>query len=525
MKSIYPSIIIFAITITQFLSCGTKQNKPNNYSPTTIPTINEVGATNLPDTIATVKAPFSTIEFTKPHFAADTITIEVNQGANITNATQNAIDRLSAKNGGVVVIPEGDWTAGRIELKSHINLHFNEGATLHFSGEVADFMPAVFTRIEGIEVMSLGACIYANNQQTIAITGKGRLIGPASGSIRKRILTSDVIDNVVEMSSPIEERLFDGSSQEWIFPPMFISPINCQNVYIEGISLENTAFWNIVPIYCDGVIIRGVTVNSVGIPRGDGIDVESSRNVLIEYCTLNCGDDCFTLKAGRGVDGLRVNRPTENVVIRYCLAKEGHGGITCGSETAGMIKNLYIHDCVFDNTGVGIRFKTRRPRGGGGKNLYYERLRMKLRYTAIKWDMLGGKSSVGDLANRLPAREVNELTPKYSDITIKDIIIESSTHFIKVNGIPESPVNNLTIENIESHCTNFFLAHDLTNATITNIDLFCKDSVIQLTDARNITFTNINFKHKMALEVNGESSDSISFENCGDALLNNWYKK
>ena len=127
---------------------------------------------------------------------------------------------------------------------------------------------------------------------------------------------------------------------------MFISPINCTNVYVEGVSLENTAFWNVVPIYCDHVIIRGINVNSVGVPRGDGIDIESTRNVLIEYSTLACGDDCFTMKAGRGLDGLRVNKPTENVVVRYCLAREGHGGITVGSETAAVIRNLYVHDCA-----------------------------------------------------------------------------------------------------------------------------------------------------------------------------------
>src|SRR5690606_7105718 len=111
-----------------------------------------------------------------------------------------------------------------------------------------------------------------------------------------------------------------------IFPPMMISPINCQEVYIEGVTLENSAFWNVVPVYCDQVIIRGITVNSVGIARGDGIDVESSRNVLIEYCTLNTGDDCLAIKAGRGEDGLRVNRPSENIIVRYCLARQGHGG-------------------------------------------------------------------------------------------------------------------------------------------------------------------------------------------------------
>src|SRR5690606_3832838 len=135
----------------------------------------------------------------------------------------------------------------------------------------------------------------ANGQRNIAVTGKGRLIGPGNGSIRRQTMTHDVIENVVPLDRPVSGRVYEGRDGGIIFPPMMISPINCQEVYIEGVTLENSAFWNVVPVYCDQVIIRGITVNSVGIARGDGIDVESSRNVLIEYCTLNTGDDCLAI--------------------------------------------------------------------------------------------------------------------------------------------------------------------------------------------------------------------------------------
>ena len=116
---------------------------------------------------------------------------------------------------------------------------------------------------------------------------------------------------------PIEQRIYDGMEGRTFYRPKTISPINCTNVLIEGITMERSTLWNVVPIYCENVIIRGITVNSTKVPSGDGIDIESCKNVLIEYCTLNCGDDCFTLKAGRAEDGLRVGKPTENVVIRY----------------------------------------------------------------------------------------------------------------------------------------------------------------------------------------------------------------
>jgi hypothetical protein len=257
--------------------------------------------------------------------------------------------------------------------------------------------------------------------------------------------------------------------------------------------LENTAFWNIVPIYCDNVIIRGVTINSVGIPRGDGIDIESSKNVLIEYNTLSCGDDCFAMKAGRGEDGIRVNKSTENVVVRFCLIKTGHGGITCGSETAGMIRNLYVHDCVFNDSGAGIRFKTYRPRGGGGEHLTYERIRLTQLRVAFEWDMLGRTKYVGDFANRLPARVINELTPKYEHIHAKNILIESTTTFVHAIGIPESPLRNVTIENVEVNCGNFILARDMENSLFKNIRVTGNDTIKSLTETKNIQFKNIEF--------------------------------
>lgn len=523
MKSSFSIILLFSLLL---VACSPSNNSKLSWKLPDIPTVDDVGQVKLPDEIAPVKAPFKTIDFKKPVFPDDTVLLKLSAKMINTNNIQRAIDALSEKGGGTLVVPHGEWLTGRIELKSNINLNIPKGSVLRFSGWVKDFQPAVFTRIEGVEVMSLGACIYANGQTNIAVTGHGDLIGPTGGDIRNRIESSGVIEDVVAANIPVKDRIYDGNQKSGtIFLPMFISPINCKKVYIEGVSLENTAFWNIVPIYCDGVIIRGIKVNSVGIPRGDGIDIESSRNVLIEYSTLNCGDDCFTMKSGRGYDGLRVNKPTENVVVRYCLAQKGHGGITCGSETAGMIKDLYVHDCVFHETGVGIRFKTRRPRGGGGQNLVYERIRMNLNGDAFKWDMLGGRMYVGELADRLPARPINELTPRYTDIFAKDILIEKCENLVKVRGIPESPLENLKIENVQATCEDLFTAHDMINSSFLNMNLKSKGNVIDLLDTRNITFDNIQFQVPDAMVktvINGPNSDSIKIENCTNIKNMDW---
>lgn len=516
---------LLATTIGIISSSCNMQKVTTEQSLAKIPTENEVGALMLPEKIEAVKSPFPMIKFEKPNFRQDTVIPSLlNEGLN-TDIIQKSIDSLSEKGGGIVMIPQGKWNTGRIQLKDNINLYFADSAILQFSSEIKDYLPAVFMRHAGIELMSLGACIYANEVNNIAITGNGRLIGPGE-TIRDQIEHVES-EKLFDADTPIEERVYDGIQNPIVFRPMFIAPVNCTKVYIEGISLENTAFWNIVPIYCDNVIIRGITVNSVGIPMGDGIDIESSKNVLIEYCTLACGDDSFTMKSGRGEDGLRVNKSTENVVVRYCLTKEGHGGITCGTETAGMIRNLYVHDCVFLNTLFAIRFKTRRPRGGGGENLYYERLRVSSVKDAFTWDMLGSVNWLGEIAKRLPIRPVNKLTPKYQNIHINDIIVENSRYFIKAQGIPESPLKNVTIKNVNVKCSNIIDMRDVQNSSFSNITITSDKPNIDILDSKDLSFKNISFTNidNVELNIKGDISDSISFKSCSSIQDQEYLRK
>lgn len=502
-----------------FISCSIRNEKASQNQLNAVPFKDQVGALNLPEKIAPIVAPFKMPQLKRPSFPALSKLItakSAKEGVIVTKEIQQTIDELNAQGGGTAIVPKGKWLTGRISLKSNVNLHLEEGAELYFSGEVKDYLPAVFTRNEGIEVMSLGACIYANGQENIALTGKGRLIGPAkNGSVRKQTMTTQVVEEFVDLNKPVSERIYEGHNGDLILPPMFISPINCKNVLIEGVSLENTAFWNIVPVYCDGVIIRGITVNSVGIPRGDGIDIESSKNVLIEYSTLSSGDDCYTIKAGRGEDGIRVNKASENIVIRYCLAREGHGAITVGSETAGMIRNLYVHDCVFDETGSGIRFKTRRPRGGGAENIYYDRIRMNLKGNAFNWDMLGSSQHVGELANRLPARAINSLTPVFKNITARNIVVERSNQFVKITGIPESPLSNVLIEYADVKSDKLFGASDIKGFKVSNAKVESKDAKISLLGTSKLTFEDVQFiVPGDALDLSAEASEKPEFIRC-----------
>src|SRR5690606_3625260 len=214
-----------------------------------LPTYDEVGAAVMPDVIAPVQSPFFEYDFKRPTFPERIDSLSPGE-----DVIQEGIDQLASAGGGTLVLTEGDYLSGRIELKSNINLHLEEGAVIPFKSEIADFLPVVFTRNEGVELYSLGACIYARDAENLAITGKGKLIGPGEGSVRRQTMTHEVIEKVVDSDTPVKERIYDGKTVPFIFPPAMIAPINCKQVFIEGLTLERTAFWNVVPTYCDDVI-------------------------------------------------------------------------------------------------------------------------------------------------------------------------------------------------------------------------------------------------------------------------------
>jgi len=409
----------------------------------------------MPTEIEEVKAPFEMPQFKRPTFPNRTMSITkcgARQGKMATTAIQKCIDRVAKRGGGTVVVPKGKWLSGRIELKSNVCLHLESGAELLFSGEIADYLPVVETRYEGVDVLSLGAMIYANHAKNIAITGNGKLIGPERDCQLMQHAMGGVSEDLQKMS--LQQRVFDGTGGGEVCLPMFFSPIYCEDVFVEGVTFERSVFWNIVPVYCNRTVIRGVTVSSAGQSRTDGIDIDSSTNSLIEYTTLTCGDDCFTLKSGRGMDGIKKNRPTENVVIRNCRASGGVGAITVGSETAAMVRNVYACDCEMGKTMFGIYLKTRRPRGGGGENLWFERISFNTPSSvAFNFDMLGSAKHVGNSASRFPAPQITELTPHFRNVVFRDISVgDDCKQLIRAMGLPEAPIENVTFENIKSRC-------------------------------------------------------------------------
>ena len=392
---------------------------------------------------------------TFPNFEVSIAKTGAKQGKLSTAAIQKAIDRVSEKGGGTVIVPAGAWLSGRLMLKSNVNLHLEEGAVLEFTGDVKDYLPLVDSRYEGADVKSLGAMIYANGAENIAVTGKGHLKAPS----RECEITGKMDTGLsVTAEKSIESGAAREATLEKIYMPTFIGPVNCKGVLIEDVTIDQSIFWNIAPVYCENIIIRGVTVNSHGHPRTDGIDIDSSVNALIENTTLDCGDDCFTLKSGRGEEAVELGRPTQNVVIRNCRVKRGVGGITVGTETAGFIRNIYAENVVMENPRMPLYFKTRRPRGGGAENVWIRNVKVgTANGPAIQMDMLGSPSWMGQLAERLPAQPVGKVTPRFSDIHVDNLEVGECRILVQAKGLPEMPVENMTVTNVKSKNKNIKL--------------------------------------------------------------------
>lgn len=490
-----------------------------------IPSVDEVGTKAMPEFIRPYDSnPYHMPQLKYPDFPAYSVNIK-EQGATVDKPITELINRLiietSQRGGGKVIVPSGKWKSGRIILKSNVNLYLEDGAEIEFSGHPEDYLPAVYTMHEGRQMMGAGSFIYAYNEENIAITGKGRLCGPPMDfPLRKQSNSIAWIEK--DFPEKPEERLFDGMEGRRFFAPKVIAPVKCKGVLIEGMTIERCMFWNVNPILCENVIIRGVTVNSVGIPSGDGVDVTCSKNVLVEYCTMNCGDDCYAVKGARDEEGARMGIPTDNVIIRYCLARSGHGGLTTGSETGGGIKNIYAYSCVFDGTDMPIRYKTRRPRTGITENIFYEKLLIKNVKNVFVWDLLGSRMYVGRLADRLPLRPVTDMTPTVRNVYVKDFIVESADKFMWGQGVPELPIENVTIESGSVQCDNLISPlNDFKNFTLRNLSIQAKKGCIDLLEGRNFLIDNVKFAlpdNRLYLKVRGGQSKDINIKNINSGI-------
>jgi polygalacturonase len=293
-------------------------------------------------------------------------------GAESGDAIAKAIAECSKAGGGTVLIPRGAFLTGPIHLKSNVNLHLAEGAVLRFSNDPKRYLPLVYTRFESTECMNYSPLIYAFEQSNVAVTGTGTLDGQADESHwwawkRSGQKARAALVAMGEKDVPVRERVMgDGSDLR----PNFVQPYRCTNVLIEGVTIVRSPMWEVNPTLCKNVIVRDVKIDSHG-PNNDGCDPDACTDVLIEGCEFNTGDDCIAIKSGRNRDGRRVNQACENIIVRNCQMKDGHGGVSIGSEASGGIRNVFIGGCRMDSPHLqrALRIKTNSYRGGVIENV------------------------------------------------------------------------------------------------------------------------------------------------------------
>ncbi len=378
---------------------------------------------------AQIKAPTfpdRTLLITDFHEAGDTL---------YTAAIDKAIIACSSQGGGRVVVPKGVFPTAAIHMRSNVELHLEEGAVLRFSTD-RRLYPIVLTRIEGIDCYNLSPLIYAYGENNIAVTGKGLLDGQATsdnwlhpdtlwnitmpdGSKGKE---KDLLNTALENHWPMERRVFEGT---YGMRPQMINFYKCKNILLEDFTVNRSPFWLIHPLMSENITVRRLTLDSHGY-NNDGVDPESCRNVLIEDCFFNTGDDCIAIKSGKDDDGRRWMIPSENIIVRRCKMRDGHAGVAIGSEITGGCSNVWVEDCQMDSPHLNriIRIKSNPNRGGVVSNVSVRNVEV-------------GTCDLAILGIELNYWHVDEgkYYPYFHDIRFENVVSQKSRYMLHVEGV------------------------------------------------------------------------------------------
>ena len=363
---------------------------------------------------------------------------------------QEKIDAAAAKGGGRVIVPAGEhFSDGPIRLKSNVELHLEEGAKIVFSDDPAKYLPAVPTSWEGVECLNYSPLVYAYGCTNVAITGKGTL-APKMDFWRTwfghngdglRAATRKLYD-WCSFNAPLEERDLTKLPKSNVRPHL-IQFNRCRNVRLEGFKIRESPFWTIHLYLCDGVVARGLDVYAHG-RNNDGIDLEMTKNVLVENCRFDQGDDAIVIKAGRNQDAWRLATPSENVEVRDCTVVNGHVLLGVGSEMSGGVRNVYMHDCTLESEALRLFYvKTNERRGGFVENIRMENVKAK----RVRYGVMSVETDVLYQWKEFPTHEVR-VTP-IKNLSIKNVEVDEADRLVHILGDARCPVDGVTVENVK----------------------------------------------------------------------------
>ena len=470
-----------------------------------------------------------------------------------TKAINTAIDVCNKKGGGIVVVPSGLWLTGPVVLKSNVNLHLQKGALLQFTKDF-DQYPLVEGNWEGLAQMRNQSPLSANNATNIAVTGYGIIDGNGDAwrQVRKDKLNETQWKKLVASGGIVSE---DGKSwyptEKWMKAskmknPGAISPektpefynsikdflrpnllvfTQCKKVLLEGVTFQNSAAWCLHPLMCEHLTVRNVMVkNPFYAQNGDGIDVESCKNVLIENSVFDVGDDGLCMKSGRDEAGRKRGMPVENVIIRDCKVYHAHGGFVIGSEMSGGARNMWVSNCTFIGTDIGLRFKTTRGRGGVVENIFVNNIQMKdipgeailfdMYYMAVDPVALAGEKRELPKVETMP---VTEATPQFRNFVIKNVVCNGAAKGIFVRGIPEMHVKDIKLENMVLQADQGIDIQEASGISFKNITILSKQTnpVVAIINSDHLTFDKLQYKTdaELLFRVGGDRVQGINIIN------------
>ena len=471
-----------------------------------------------------------------------------------TIAFRDAIEAISRKGGGRVVIPRGTWLTGPISLKSNIELYSEKGALVIFSTDKSLY-PLVDTNFEGFHTYRCTSPLNGRNLENVAITGHGVFDGSGDvwRAVKKEKLTESQWKKLVASGGIVNEK---GNtwypSQQFIngekmsamniprnlrtkeefeqvhdfLRPVMVSLVACKKVLIDGPTFQNSPAWCIHPLLCEDLTVRNTTVKNPWYSQnGDGIDIESCKNAVLYDSNFDCGDDAICIKSGKDKEGRDRGKPTENLVIKNCIVYHGHGGVTIGSEMSGGVRNMHVSNCTFLGTDVGLRFKSNRGRGGVVENIYISDIEMiNIPSQAISFNLFyNGKSPSEDSEAGADGQQpkllpVTEETPQFKNIFIKNISCKGAFQGIFLQGLPEMNLLNIHITHIQMEADYGLICMDATGIQIKDLKLITKKSpVMDFKNSHHITVDGLAATSGTTplIHISGSKTEDIVLKNSG----------
>ncbi len=492
-----------------------------------------------------------------PSFRRDTFNIgsygAVADGQTLNTAAFAKAIAACAAQGGTVLVPTGLWLTGPITLQSNVNLHLVTGALVQFTADRRQY-PLIKTTWEGEEAIRSQAPISGVDLVNIAITGNGTFdgAGDAWRPVKKsklnetqwqqRLASGGVLSEKKDYWYPSASSLKGnqlaaaGNAPKSLNPadltevldylrPNMLSLTRCKQVLLEDFVIQNSPAWTIHPLLCENLTVRRVTAKNPWYGQNtDAIDVESCRTGLIEGCTFDVGDDGLCIKSGRDEQGRRRGVPTENFIIRDCRVYHAHGGFVIGSEMSGGVRNLYVSNCTFMGTDVGLRFKTARGRGGVVENIFVDGITMTdIAGEAVLFDMyyaakdpvpLAGESTAPPV---IAAQPLGEGTPQFRGFRISNIACKGATTGILVRGLPEMSIKDISIENAVIESKKGLVCQEAENIRLQHVTLLSTDTtpVLEVQNSHNIALDGIRYADgaELLLRVTGDRSKDIRLTN------------